>query len=496
MRNTTFKHTSRSFYDLYKALKAAYPNKPDWLFTEQSGQFDFQSEMMNAIATDILDPFTRESAYGFAARNDYSPVEADGATVSLTFTLAQSMSKTLAAGYQVGGISTANGKLITYELTQAGSVVSGTTITVNAKQKKTITGQSIGLIANADDFIERPIDGYTGILKDSISLTIQNLVWTRVDDFDTSTSTDRHFVLIYQSKGKARVQFGNGVNGKKPTVGAEVFATFAVTEGLNGRMAAGEINLNLGADTDVASVTNASATSGGNDSESISSILRNARANVRLRNAVWSQEDLETAARAASSSVQKALGIPGTGTAVIHIIPSGGGTPSGGLKTAVETYVEALTQFGVMPITVSDPNYVSVAIAATVTIRSGFTGSTVRDLTEFALTLVSSPIDNEVIEYFEDNGVNACRENVINVIWSWAFTEDENEALEFIIQKWISMLGDRSFREWGQPLEVGDLWVMGNSLYDYGVDIFDLTTPTTNQTATSTQIIEGTATVT
>ena len=96
--------------------------------------------------------------------------------------------------------------------------------------------------------------------------------------------------------------------------------------------------------------------------------------------------------------------------------------------------------------------------------------------------------------YYDDNGIDACRTDKINTIWSWAFTSDENDALAYIIEEWKSMLGDRDYREWGQPLEVGNIWRMGDSLYDYGVDLFSLTSPTTNVTTTSTQII-GTGTL-
>jgi hypothetical protein len=87
--------------------------------------------------------------------------------------------------------------------------------------------------------------------------------------------------------------------------------------------------------------------------------------------------------------------------------------------------------------------------------------------------------------------------DVINTVWAWNFTSDENAALQFIIDSWIDLLGDRPYREWGQDLEVGNLWIMGDNLYDYGVDVFSLTTPATNIVANDTTIINtGTVTVT
>lgn len=490
-----YKHNVRSYYDVYNPLVAAYPRKPTWLFKEIAGMIDHQSELTNAIATDILYPQTRESAYAFAATCDYDPVEADGATDTLTITLTSAMAKTLAIGYKFRGISASTGKMVDYELTAAASSGGTNTITGYGKQQTTIINKNIGTVLNNEDFYDYPIDGYINIIRDSISLVIDSVAWTRVDYFDNSSSTDKHFQLIYQSSGKARIRFGDGVTGAKPNINSIIYATFATTQGLAGRMDAATITINAGADSDIQSVTNAGS-SGGNDAESIASIIRNARGSVRLRDIVWSQEDLEIAARSSSSSVQKALGIPGIGAASVHIVPSGGGVPSGGLLSTVEAYVQALTQFGAMPITGVAPNYVASNVTATATIRTGFVGATVLNLVRFGLTMVTSAFDNQVIEYWRDNGIDATRVNVINVLWAWAFDEADNAALEYIIQKWISLLGDREFREWGQDLEVGDLWIMGNSLQTYGVDIFSVSAPAANVAAASDEIISsGTITV-
>src|SRR5574343_691958 len=95
MVNNIYKHNSRSFYDVYNALVTAYPRKPTWVWNEMAALFDFQSELMNRIATDIMYPITRESAYAFAQKCGYTPIGADGATDTLTITLNASMTKTL-----------------------------------------------------------------------------------------------------------------------------------------------------------------------------------------------------------------------------------------------------------------------------------------------------------------------------------------------------------------------------------------------------------------
>jgi len=491
-----FKHTSRSYWDVYNALIAAYPKKPTWIFKEMAGLFDFQSELMNRVATDILYPTTREASYSFANLCDYSPIEADGAEATLTITLTSAMAKTLAIGYQVGGKSTATGKVYVYELTATGDSGGTATITVAAKQKRSYTSKSFGTISNSDDFADYPIDGYTNIIKDSMSIVVGTDTWTRVDNFDDSGTTDKHFVLIYQSGGQCRFGFGDGVTGQKPTIGEAVYGSFEVTEGLIGRLEAGEININMGGDSNISSITNAEST-GGNDSETISSILRNARANVRLKDAIWTVDDLESAARLADGSVVKAYGDPALGSADVYIVYFGGTNASAGRKAAIEVYMEALTPFGLYPIAALDAYKRTTSITATFTLREDFDELVTTNLLEFAMTLASCSYDLQVIDSYNDSGIDTCREDVINVLWDWGFTEDENDGLALIISKWIDLLGEREYRDFGQALEVGDLWIMGDFLYEYGVDEFNLVSPTSNVTMAANYISEtGALTIT
>ena len=491
-----FKHNSRSFHDVYNALVQAYPNKPTWLFKEMAGQFDFQSELMNRIATDILYPKTREAAYGFAARCDYSPIEHEPSDCTITVTLNSAMAKTIPVGHQFGGISSATGNMVIFEVTVAASSGGTDTVTCTVEQKKSYTGVQVATIDSQDDFMDYPIDGYINIIKDSVVLDINSQAWTRVDNFDNSSDSDRHFKLIYQSSGKVRIQFGNGVNGMKPVLNNIILADFSVTEGLKGKLNTGEISIDVEQDSDIKEVTNLVDCSGGGDAESVASIIRNARANARLREMVWSKGDIEVAAVSSSASVVKAWGIPGRGSASVIIIPSGGGLPSAGLKTTVQDYVIALTQFGKMPVNALDPTYVTPAITGTVTARAGYTLAIVEKLVEFALTLASSAYDIQVLEHYDDYGIESCRTNIINVLWSWAFTSNEDEALTSIVENWKDLLGTRDYREFGQNLELGDLYVMGNNLYDYGVDVFTLIAPTSNTPVEELEIIDtGTLTI-
>ena len=498
MRNYTFKHNARSYFDIYGPLVQAYPTAPNWMFKEMAGLFDFQSELQNRIALDIMHPSTRESAYAFAAQCDYSPRENTGSSVDLTITLGEAIEHIIYKGHQFSGVSSASGEYIIFEAKEDTSSEGAEVFTVGATQMEAEANVEVGTVENTKAYQEYPLEGVENLVKSTITLKINEEPWIRVDDFDTSQPLDKHFVVIYQSSGKARILFGDGITGKIPTLNDIIYANFSTTDGLAGNLKAGEINTDELGDPMIQEVSNLTAATGGDNAESISSIIRNSRANARLRNAVWSKEDVETAAKKApaSTSIVKAYTVTAIGSASIQIIPSGGGNPSTTDKTDIAEYVKSLTVFGSVPITCMDPVYSPVDIEGTVSIREGFDGTIVRNLVKFALTLLTSAYDSQVIEAYIDKGINRCREETINVLWSWNFTEEENKALEFIILKWGDLLGNREHREWGQLLEVGNIWVMVNSLYPYGIDVFSLTSPVANINIPETEIIStGTITV-
>lgn len=495
MKEIVYQHNDRGYFNIYNKLIAKYPNKPTWLFKEFGALIDFVSSLINNIALDILQPETRESAYAFADRCGYVPIEKQGTECDLTITLTGAMIKTITVGTQFGGISSTTGLYVYFEVT-ADAISGGTdTITAHVKQKRTYTDEIIHVTENPDEWYEISIgDEYIGILSDSISLKINSLTWDKVENLDASISTDRHFVLVYKSDGKTMILFGDGIYGMIPPSGHNVFATFSTCNGTSGEMEIGEIIDNIANDVDILSVTNISETSGGSDEESIPSIIRNSRISIRSKNIIWSIEDLEYQARQGSTQVIKAHGISGAGQASLHIVPSGGGVPSAPLKTSVQSFCEAKTQFGLMPITMFDPTYININITADISVITGFVPATVQDLVEFAMTLATSSFDNEITEYYDQYGISKTRTGKINIIWAWAFTEQEEEALDYIINKWKSLLGSRDMREWGQDGEVGMLWQFGDSLESYGVDLFDLTSPVAN-TAVGIDEIAQTGTV-
>ncbi|MDA3900073.1 MAG: hypothetical protein PF637_06090 [Spirochaetes bacterium] len=482
MSNSNFKYTSRSYQDIYFRLKEKYPHYDDSMFSEIAGMFDTFSEVMNAVVSDLMDPKTRESAYFRAAFMGYDPVESEPATTVLTVKLRQEMTKTFQKGEQFSGISSISGDYIYYEVPDQ-VVVTGETVAVPVKQQRTYTGVEIGKIQRSTEFAEIHVrsEKYRGLVKSSLEVFIEGEKWNRVTNFDKSGVDDKDYVVCYKNTGEWFISFGDGVKGKLPNLSDVVTANFAVTKGLAGRMKAGEINQSVSNDPDIEVVTNIEDVVNGNDPETVSSILRNAAATTRLRDAIFYDEDLEIAAMKSSSSVVKAKGKGESGIGSIYIVPAGGGIPTVQLKEQVFTFVQKLTAFENQPLNVLDPPYVQPVIQAQISFRKNVLEEkkdVVRAICRFALILCSSAVDIQVLESFADNGIDVTRRLIINPIWGIDFTAEENGALAFIVRQWEQLLGARKYRDFGQSLELGDLYIMGNGLYDYGVDEFHLISPT------------------
>lgn len=492
----------REYNDFLNFYKDKYPNLPDHLFKDVSWDLSDLSELINIISTDIMYPQSRFAAYAFASRCDYTPTEADGATCTLTITLKSAMAKTLPVGYKVSGTSSISGESVIYELTAIGDSGGTNTITVDAKQQITYTNKSLGSISGTADWSKYWINNYLNIIKDSVSLVIGGNTYTRVDNFDASGPTDRNFILYYNSDGRCLFELGDGITGAKPNNNDAIFATFAISMGTLGKVASGDLNVNLDNDSDILSITN-TASNGGNDSETVNSIIRNSQANVRLRDGIFTVQDVVTYAVSKSSlaaKIVKAHAIPGTGsslgTANVDIITNDLVNLTPTEKTNLDAEMKAATFFSVIPIYSQDPNYLNATINVRVSALVGYDATLVRNLCKFALQLTSSPIDNYVIDYYQTYGIDQTRTNVINVTFGHTFTSAENSALSFIIDEWILLLHGLDGREYGMKLELADLYNMVNELYDYGFDEMIIDSPVTNLYPTVDQIIKGTVTVT
>lgn len=229
----------------------------------------------------------------------------------------------------------------------------------------------------------------TPFLDGSLVLTDSLGAFTKVDNFLASTSTDRHFTLVTDEDDRARVTFGNGVNGVLPS--GLLTASYKTGGGSAGNVDAGTIQRVDGTFTDVLgnsvtlSATNAADAAGGDERETREQIRQNAPASLRVLNRTVAREDYEInalrvpgVARALMLTSNQRAGIP-ENRGHLHVIPDGYGLPSTALKEAVETMVtETYPNTLTFVVDVLDPEYLTVNITATVFLSPGTAATTAK----------------------------------------------------------------------------------------------------------------------
>lgn len=248
----------------------------------------------------------------------------------------------------------------------------------------------------------------------STSVVFANGEYERVDSFIDSGPGDRHFTVTVDNLDRATLRFGNGTAGAIPTGTGTV--TYRTGGGLAGNVPAGAIKVLDGSFTDGAgnpvtiTVTNAAAAEDGDDRESVAQARERIPRVARAREVAVAREDFEDGALEVAG-VARALALTyeedstvDQNAVIIYPVPTAGGVPSEGLKTAVKAQFIQQTGYPAPPyrafqnldLRVQTPLYTTITPRARVYFRSGVTdaigGAAVRAaLTDyFAPTILAS----------------------------------------------------------------------------------------------------------
>lgn len=221
-------------------------------------------------------------------------------------------------------------------------------------------------------------------LDDSAVIVADDGTYTEVENFLSSTATDRHFTVTVNNSDRATIRFGNGVNGKIPVGNIQVDYNFGGGE--DGNVDPNTVTQIPGTFVDdlgnpvTVTVTNPLKASGGDDRQTAAQIQIAAPESIRVIERAVSREDFEISARkvdgvsrALMTTSNEDVSVP-ENAGFLYIIPEGGGTPSTALKTEVE---DRFDEDGATPatltftVTVLDPAYKTVNILAVVFFASG-----------------------------------------------------------------------------------------------------------------------------
>jgi len=238
---------------------------------------------------------------------------------------------------------------------------------------------------------------HTPLIDTSIEVSINEgsayEIWTRVNSFYSSDSNDKHYTLEIQANDKGLITFGDGVNGKIPTLNAEIHATYVQGGGVNGNVGQNTINKVAASVTDEGgnvvslSVNNPSSSSGGSDKESLDIARVRAPALYAAVYRALSLSDFEalsigyrdTTYGTVANAIAVESGIDNAVSVYVWAADNNGfaTTTSSGLKNSLKTYLESRAAAGYL-VSVLDGYTTAVDITATVYVRSGYTQSTVR----------------------------------------------------------------------------------------------------------------------
>jgi hypothetical protein len=216
--------------------------------------------------------------------------------------------------------------------------------------------------------------------------------YTVVDSFLDSTATDRHVTITVDENDRARVRFGNGVNGKIP----EGNITFDYKTGGGD---AGNVDLNTITiagqtySTPILTVTNPVKASGGAPRQTTESIREDVPRFTRVLTRTVAREDYEingdqvagVARTVMLTSNERASIQENRGQLVV--VPEGGGLPSTALKADVLTQVTVtFPNTLTFLLDVIDPTYVTVDVQAEIYLFDDATPGTVDAAIRAALT--------------------------------------------------------------------------------------------------------------
>jgi hypothetical protein len=324
------------------------------------------------------------------------------------------------------------------------------------------------------------------ILDATLTITINSVSWTNSLSV-TSTTSSKHYKLIHLDNGLTMIMFGNGTYGEVPGNYA-IMAQYAVGGGATSNVGAPDrITIYGGTNSNISTVTNPTAISGGSDEQT----LENAK--------IYGPMMLQAQNRdvTVNDSTYLALNYPGVMQAVcnrnaygvlsqqIVIIPAGGGAPGATLISNLTTYLTDRTIMESVYTEVIGPTYVTETPIATVNILSGYTWATVQSYFMLGLRLLFSECTPEIINAYNSTGGVAAAIAYINTKWSTTFGTTDYASIAAMLTPLVSGLV--------LPASIGATIASSQVtgyLQEYipGVNYFSLTAPTFPISLTSIQM--------
>ena len=346
----------------------------------------------------------RASALKFARFATYSVRQNTSAVATITFTV--SGAGTISSGFTVGTQAVEGQDQKFYELA-ADVVCAGagdyTGDCYEGSSFEEILGSSNGLAGQTFELIQAPV-AYNPNGTSSLEIWVKEGAnpfekWTAVNDFNSSSATDKHYQVFVDEQDFSEIKFGDGVNGKIPASGSDNIKAIGRTGGGVEGNQVGEnlITEIISSPGIVTAVTNASVPQGGDDKESIDELKVNIPAWIRTNDRYVTEDDYAAGAETVAG-VASAKAVRGDSNYQMNVYVRATGAnpyPAGTWDSRTETGTGLLGLVGTelndkregpVAVEVYGPYLVHVNLDMTVYVHSTFKQETVQDRVERALS--------------------------------------------------------------------------------------------------------------
>lgn len=284
------------------------------------------------------------------------------------------------------------------------------------------------------------------ILQDTLSITINDEVWTRVDDFSESAAISKHYRLDYNNDYTAKIVFGNGVYGMIPE-NFPIYAQYAVGGGANTNInTPNAINIYSGGAEKIEDVCNPSSMNGGSDQESIESAKVLAPASLKTRDRFVTVEDglflIYRTGLASIACIQS--NYYGSLSCRVQCVANGGGNLSNQSKQYIQKYLKDRSVLGSVDVRVVDTEFLSQSLTLNVSLNVGYTLQQVSPYLQICCKLFFTECGKEITDIYESAGLSRAV-GLINQIFSTSFNPADSQIFNML--QYLSRIGYRKYGE-------------------------------------------------
>jgi len=305
------------------------------------------------------------------------------------------------------------------------------------------------------------------------TIVINSIIWTSVESFIDSSSTDTHYKIIHLSDNQFAIKTGNDVFGAIP--GAfDVVANYSFGGGSTSNISSlNRINAYAGNDSNILSVTNPENFTGGGDEQGLEEAKILGPLLLKAQNRAVTSPDFEalTLSQGGVSIVKANKNVFGVLSVQIIAIALGGGNPSSAKQATDQAFLIARTLLEAVDVRYQDSVITSKDVTSAAKMLSGFSFANVKPFFDLAWKLFLSETGQEIVGNFNSSGI-VDTITLINSIFGTTF-DNTDQATLTQINKLVDNLEPRKH---GVDIQESDVFGYIDSNVD-GIDFFTISVP-------------------